>query len=61
MSLSKKIILNINILYDICNNKHFLQLKYIIPIINDYKLRKIRNKNTALNKIANINFPNDDY
>ena len=61
MSLSKAILININILYDMCNDKHFLQLKYMIPVINDYKQRKIRNINTALNKITNINFPNEDY
>ena len=61
MSLSKTIIININMLYDLCQNKHFLQLKQIIPIIKDYKQRKIRNINSALNNITKINFSNDDY
>ena len=61
MSLSKAILININMLYDMCNDKHFLQLKNIIPVINDYKQRKIRNINTVLIKITNIFFSNDDY
>ena len=61
MSLSKLIKINIEILYEICNHKHFLQLKKIFPIVDDYKQRKIKNVKTAFNMIEKINYNDTEY
>jgi len=61
MSLSKSIKINIEMLYEICNHKHILQLKKICPIVEDYKQRKIKNIKTVLNIIEKINYHDDEY
>ena len=60
MFLSKTIKINIDLLYNMCYDKYFLELKYIIPVINDYMQRKIRNINTTLNKLEKINISKND-
>jgi len=60
MSFSKIVSNNLELLYDTCKFKHILEMKQINILINDYKLRNIRNIKTVINKMSKIYISNDE-